>query len=265
MCGRPKRACQRMLKSLPKEVRRTNKSRKIKDASDLRRLVLNDEDEILNITRDHTFLVGIAEASLKAVQCRAVGDCLRKIWRKDGRPISPEELPTVLLSIESQCWAKVAQFYRLRGKESAIWAEDSAKMAVSVREIQFGGWTDKTGTLIYIYIYILIITVAIFHLLLKCHVGALKGAQHMMMKENGQKMKGCVKLSSFYLANLTHRHNAPPAFFTSLSRILTRASSRPPYLQRPPIPLHISASSCPHDFMREIWTQGLENCFEDSV
>jgi len=79
---------------------------------------MDDEEQVLKITRDHTLLVGIAEASLKVSQCRAFGDVLRRIWRKDGRPIEPEEIPTTLLSIESQCWAKVAQFYRLRGKKS---------------------------------------------------------------------------------------------------------------------------------------------------
>jgi hypothetical protein len=145
MCGRPQKACGRLLKSLPKDVRRTNLSRKIKDMGALKFQVMDDEDQVLRITRDHTLLVGIAEASLKAVQCRAVGDILRRIWRKDGRTIEPEELPTTLLSIESQCWAKVAQYYRLRGKKSARWAEDAAKICVQVCEMQFGGWTDANG------------------------------------------------------------------------------------------------------------------------
>ncbi|GMH75395.1 hypothetical protein TrLO_g812 [Triparma laevis f. longispina] len=143
MCGRPKKACGRLLKSLPRSVRKTNMSKKL--AQDLRDQVLDDEAETLKIVRDHTLLVRIAEASLKAVQCRAVGDSLRSIWRKDGREIVPPELPTMLLTIESQYWGAVSQFYRLRGSASMNWALESAQMCVKVCEMQFGGWTDTTG------------------------------------------------------------------------------------------------------------------------
>jgi hypothetical protein len=45
MCGRPKKACGRLLKSLPREVRKTNMSKKL--AKDLRDQVLDDEAEVL--------------------------------------------------------------------------------------------------------------------------------------------------------------------------------------------------------------------------
>ena len=102
----------------PRSLSRRSK----KLAKHLRDQVLDDEEAVLKISRDHGLLVRIAEASLKAVQCRAVGDCLRAIWRKDGREIVPPELPTMLLTVESQYWGAVAQFYRLRGPDSMKWA-----------------------------------------------------------------------------------------------------------------------------------------------
>ena len=144
MCGRPKKACGRMLKSLPSAVRKTSKFRKMKEDT-LKRMMIDNEKEMIEISRDHSLLVGIAEASLKAVQCRAVSDLLREIWRKDGRPIEPEELPSQLLSVESQCWSRVAQYYRLRGAASHVWSQAAAKTCVSVCETQFGGWTEGSG------------------------------------------------------------------------------------------------------------------------
>ena len=142
MCGRPKKACTRMIKSLPRSVR---KSSLVKKIDDLRFDLIDDEDRILQITRDHAMLVNIAEASLIAVACREVSNNLREIWKIDGRPIEPENLPSMLMSIESQCWSKVAQFHRMRKFCKESFAQDAAEMAVNVCEMQFGGWTDSTG------------------------------------------------------------------------------------------------------------------------
>ena len=70
MCGRPKKACARMIKSLPRSVRKSSKANKKID--DLRFDLIDDEERILQITRDHALLVNIAEASLIAVACREV-------------------------------------------------------------------------------------------------------------------------------------------------------------------------------------------------
>ncbi len=142
MCGRPKKACGRLLKSLPSAVRKTNRTKELKH---LRLQLRENESKVVEISRDHTLLVSIAEASLKAAQCRVVSDTLRMIWRKDGRAIEPEDLPTQLLAIENQCWSKVAQYYRLRGSTSHQWSQDAAMICVRVCEMQFGGWTDKSG------------------------------------------------------------------------------------------------------------------------